>query len=244
MTVGRVIVAHHNPSVCGAVREGLIARGIACAVARRTEEILIMQAAMRSEVVLIDREWADSQFASLMNGLQRDVVHPYVLISAQRNHRIQDDSVRRLGANAVISEQEPERICDMIERCLARRARQGKYETSAVISRLFSDFGVPCHLRGYRYLMFMAQLLTSGEGAPENLGWLYRRAAERFGCSMSAVERGVSQAVKQCSRRADCGEISVRDFLNKVAEETCCASENPLIRPRVAVFHEEMRGVF
>lgn len=249
MAAGRVVVAHHSESVRRAIVEGLSARGVICAVARQAAEAVLVQAAMRADAVFMDGMWMlEAGGMRLLAALQRDVMHPYVLVCGSRISRAEAQTMRRMGACAVACEEETDRILEMIERnliCRARTEEDGNSALCSALSRLFSDYGLPCHLRGYRYLMFAVCMLASGEGSVEQLGQVYSRASVRFGCSAAAVDRGISQAVHLCSRRCCHGDIfCVKDFLLRVLEETRHVSENPAVRPRVAVFSGEERGIF
>lgn len=242
MAEGKVIVAHRSERVRSAVVDRLSARGIVCAVARQAAEVLLVQAATRSDAVLMDMDWVRG---NVLAALQRDVVHPYVLVcSRAENSR----TMCRMGASDVVCEKETGRICDMIDRNLCHRVQMeedGNSAFSAALSRLFSDCGLPCHLRGYRYLMFAVQMLASGEGSVDCLGSVYRRASERYGCSASAIERGMNQAVQLVNRRcADQEMESVQGFLSRILDETGRTVGYPAVRPRVAVFSEGVRGFF
>lgn len=249
MAVGRVVVAHHSESVRRAIVEGLTARGVICAVARHAAEAVLMQASLRAEAVFMDSMWTlEAGGMRLLAALQRDVMHPYVLVCGNRISRADEQMMHRMGACAVACEEETARILEMIERnliCRARMEEDGDSALCSALGRVFSDYGLPCHLRGYRYLMFAVCMLASGEGSVEHLSQVYSRASVRFGCSASAVDRGISQAVHLCSRRCCRGDISdVKEFMTRVLEEARHVSENPAVRPRVAVFSGEERGIF
>lgn len=249
MAVGRVIVAHRSEAVRNAVVKGLRARGIVCEVARQAAEVVLMQAATRSDAVLMDMEWAaETDEGSLLCALQRDAAHPYVLVSRCRWDKSHDRAIQRMGAGDVVSEEETGLICEMIERNLCRRNQaeeDGDCPFCCALSRAFAECGLPCHLRGCRYLMFAARMLASGEGSVDCMGSVYSRASERFGCSRSAIERGMSQAVQLMRQRASGHEAdSVRSFLSHMLEETRCVSSAPSVRPKVSVFSEGTRRFF
>lgn len=249
MAVGRVIVAHRSEAVRSAVVAGLRARGIVCEVARQAAEVVLMQAATRSDAVLMDMEWAaEESGCSLLSALQRDAAHPYVLVSRRRQDKNHDRAMQRMGAGDVVSEEETGLICEMIERNLCRRNQaeeDGDCPFCCALSRAFAECGLPCHLRGCRYLMFAARMLVSGEGSLDYMGNVYSRASERFGCSRSAIERGMSQAVQLMRQRAcDHGTDSVQGFLSRMMEETRHVTSAPSVRPKVVVFVEGTRRFF
>lgn len=248
MSGGRVIVAHQNAVVRAAVIREMAARGVDCAIAGRAAEVAVMQAALRSEAVVLGGEWAGEAVRPMLDALQRDVIHPYVLVNMRNGDRNEDLAMRRMGASEVVCGESPERICQLLERHLsARRQRDADGECALCLAlrNLFSDYGIPCHLRGYRYLLFAARLIASGEGKAENLERICARAAERFGCDADSVKRCILRTVRCCGRRAGLPEPdNVSAFLNWALQTARRHGETERYRPRVTVLGECRRCVF
>ena len=150
MAIGRVVVAHHSESVRRAIVDGLTARGVICAVARQAAEVVLMQAAMRADAVFMDSRWTlEAGGRNMLAALQRDVTHPYVLVCGSRISRGDERQMHRMGACSVVCEEETGRILEMIERnltCRGRMEENGDSALCSVLNRLFSDYGLPCHL--------------------------------------------------------------------------------------------------
>lgn len=244
----RVLVAHHQSGLRDALLNELTARGLECAAVRQADELLLAQAALRPSAVILSAQWTLAAGARIVSDLRRDMNRPYLLICSSEGGR----NIRaflRMGASAVSCEENPEAVCALLEANLRRRAcreADGDSTLGGALVRLFAEYGLPCHLRGYRYLLLAARMLVSGEGRPDQLGPIYRRLSERFGCSESAIERGMAHAVSLCAQRSlrSQGKECVMDFLVRVLEETRCVVPISLIRPRVSVFSGEERRIY
>lgn len=250
MTSGTVILAHHS----AAVRDGIAAvmqernRGIRVEQTDSGNDVVLMQAAMRADVILVDMEMPGIPGERLMTELKQDIVNPRLLVCSRDDSSQAEKKALRLGANAYAAEPiSPERVAGLLQEQIALRSTQGEMEggfmAERALQRLFVEHGIPCSMQGYVYLKQAIRLILAGEEEPGSIGRLYERISLRYGCDSRAIERSIRYAIRRCWQKAGRPDEECptnKEFLNVLLGDGML-EESGLFRPCVSVFGQRRR---
>ncbi len=243
---GMIIFAHRDEVLLKRVEEAVCLRCPKIHIERTTDgrELLMMQAFLRADAVVLNAYLSDVSVEHVIYELKRDIVNPYVVVY-ERN-----ESMRRkwigLGADAVIGAQtDLIRFGEEVETRIKRR-REGHVDLLAerLLQRLFMERGIPCSLKGYRFLK-TALILLSG-CAFENAGSmnrLYEKIAQRHGCSAACVERNIRYVIELCWNRSAYAERmrpGNAEFIAQILEMADTEKER-LLDPKISVYCSHRR---
>ena len=110
-----------------------------------------------------------------------------------------------------------------------------------VLQRVFMDYGIPCSLKGYRFLRAALGLMSGGSA--ETMSRLYDRIGEMFGCSGACVERSIRYVIDRCwsrSRFAHFPRPGNGEFIALLLEE-CRSGAHMLLDPKISVHTSDRR---
>jgi len=209
-------------------------------------EVLMMQAFLRADAVVLDAGMIDVSVEHVIYELKRDIVNPHVMIY-ERNGQMQRKWIG-LGADGVIGAQSDAiQVGEEIGRMIKRREENGERANllaERLIQRLFMECGIPCSLKGYRFLK-TAVVLINGCSQEEIgiMNRLYEKIGQRHGCSAACVERNIRHVIDLCWSRSDyvdCPRPSNARFIAQILEDTNNGGKT-VLKPKISVYCSEKR---
>ncbi len=248
MMDGTIIFAHRDEALLKRMEEAicLISPQIHVERAASGADAVMMQAFLRADVLVLEAALADASVEHVVYELKRDVVNPYVMIY-ERNEQAQRKWLG-LGADEVIGVQvNVMQLCEEIEQRIRRRAEtegQAHLMAERLLQRLFMEYGIPCSLKGYRFLKTGLAILsgrTSREAGTMNR--LYEKIGERHGCSSACAERNIRYVIDLCWSRspyADRPRPGNAEFIAQILEDAV-KTKDTVFDPKISIYCSERR---
>jgi two-component system response regulator (stage 0 sporulation protein A) len=141
------------------------------------------------------------------------------------------------------SQEEKDNIVEEIKDMIEPIAKEKQTENiEDVISEIFVEIGMPCHIVGYRYSVYAVKLVVENSDIINAVvKELYPAVAKKFGTTASRVERGIRHSVECTWDRSDIDVIE-KYFGNTVSLTKCKPTNSEFIARIANIVRRRIRN--